>query len=217
MPLDPRLLRLHLGAAFPLCLMPGPDSLPVLTRTVASGRRAGLVATAGITLGNLLHAAAAGVGISALVAASPAPFDLLRYAGAAYLAWIGAAALRAAVAGWRMGGPAAVEAPTPPARRTFVHALTTNLLNAEVILFYLAFVPQFVAPDLGRVPLRTFLLGLALAAMGCAWHVGLAALVARAAQALPASPRVRAGLDAVAGTLFLGFAPRLPLGERRLA
>jgi threonine/homoserine/homoserine lactone efflux protein len=111
-----------------------------------------------------------------------------------------------------------VAAPVPArARRVFAHALSTNLLNAKVILFYLAFVPQFVAPALGSVALQTFLLGLVLTAMGWLYHLSLATLVARAAGRLAGNGRVRAAIEAVAGLLFLGFALRLFLTERRFA
>ncbi|WP_207480108.1 LysE family transporter [Arenibaculum pallidiluteum] len=215
MPLDPHLLGLYLAAVVLLVLVPGPDTLLVLTRSIAGGRESGLIATAGITLGNILHSLLAAAGISALIAASPILFDLLRVAGAAYLAWIGARALRAAVQGWRAGGGDAGLVP-PPAGRIFTHALFTNLLNAKVILFQLAFVPQFVDSDLGRVPLQIFLLGVILSAMGALYFVAIAALAASAARRALASAKLRAALDGLAGVLFLGFALRLLLTERRL-
>lgn len=218
MPLDPHLLQLYLVAATVLVLAPGPDSLLVLSRGLTEGRRAGFVATAGITVGNVVQALLAAVGVSALIATSPMLFDVLRYAGAAYLAWIGCRALWSVVAAHRHGGVADLE-PSPPARmrRVFVNALLTNLLNPKVILFYLAFVPQFVAPERGMVALQTFLLGLILAGMGCVYLAGVAALSAGAARTLLTGRTMRTVLDGVAGVLFLGFALRLLLTERRFA
>ena len=222
LPLDPHLLQLYLVAALVLTVAPGPDSLLVLSRSVLDGRNAGVVATAGITLGNLLHALLAAAGISALVAASPALFDVLRYAGGAYLAWIGGRALWGAlstVLANRGGGNA--EAParpeSAPAHRVFLQALLTNLLNPKVILFYLAFVPQFVAPALGHVALQIFLLGSILGGIGCLYLLGVAALSAGAARRALSNARIRAVLDGVAGVLFLGFAVRLLLTDRRIA
>jgi len=216
MPLDPHLLQLYLVAATVLVLAPGPDSLLVLSRGLMEGRRAGFVATAGITVGNVIQALLAAAGVSAIIATSPALFDVLRYAGGAYLAWIGARALWAAVATQRRGDAAEVEPPPPaPARRVFVNAMLTNLLNPKVILFYLAFVPQFVAPERGMVAVQTFLLGLILAGMGCVYLAGVAALSAGAARAVLTSRTMRVVLDGVAGVLFLGFAVRLLLTERR--
>lgn len=218
LPLDPHLVQLYLIAATVLVLAPGPDSLLVLSRSIADGRNAGIVATAGITIGNIVHAVLAAAGISALIAASPGLFDLLRYAGGAYLAWIGARALWSALTARR--APAGEDAAAPesaPARTVFLQALLTNLLNPKVILFYLAFVPQFVAPSLGHVAVQTFVLGIILGGMGCLYLLGIAALSAGAARRVLRNARVKAVLDGVAGVLFLGFALRLLLTERRFA
>ena len=217
MPIDPDLFRLYLVAAAVLVLLPGPDSLLVLGRSLIEGRRTGWTAAGGTLVGNVAHAALAAGGVSALVAASPALFEGLRLAGAAYLAWLGARSLGAARRAWRSGaGDAAALAPPPArARRVFLHALLTNLLNAKVILFYLAFVPQFVAPGLGSVAVQTFLLGSVLTAMGFAYHLALAAAAAGAGRRLAASRRFRAALEGAAGLLFLGFAVRLFLTGRR--
>lgn len=217
MPLDPHLLQLYLLAATVLVLAPGPDSLLVLSRGLTEGRRAGFVATAGITVGNVVQALLAAAGVSALIAASPTLFDLLRYAGAAYLAWIGAKALWSVAAAHRRGDAEPAPAPPAPARRVFVNALLTNMLNPKVILFYLAFVPQFVAPERGMVGVQIFLLGLILAGMGCAYLAAVAALSAGAARRVLTSRALRTALDGVAGVLFLGFALRLLLTERRFA
>jgi len=218
LPLDPHLVQLYLIAAIVLVLAPGPDSLLVLSRSITDGRNAGVVATIGITVGNIVHSILAAAGISALIAASPALFDLLRYAGGAYLGWIGARALWSAITS-RKADDGSVEKPadSAPAHRVFLQALLTNLLNPKVILFYLAFVPQFVAPMLGHVAVQTFVLGSILAGLGCVYLLGVAALSAGAARRVLSNARVKAVLDGVAGVLFLGFAVRLLLTDRRIA
>lgn len=218
MPFDPHLFQLFMVAATVLVVAPGPDSLLVLSRGLTEGRHAGFVATAGITLGNIVQAVLAAAGVSALIAASPTLFDILRYAGAAYLAWIGGRALWSVVQARRAGGDTAPEQPPPaPPLRVFVNAMLTNLLNPKVILFYLAFVPQFVAPERGLVALQTLLLGLIFAGMGCLYLAGVAALSAGVARRILTSRAMRTALDGVAGVLFLGFAVRLLLTERRFA
>lgn len=218
LPLDPHLVQLYLVAATVLVLAPGPDSLLVLSRSITDGREAGVVATIGITVGNLIHSTLAAAGISALIAASPALFDLLRYAGGAYLAWIGARALWSALGAVRADKDAPVVPPeSAPAGRVFLQALLTNLLNPKIILFFLAFVPQFVAPQLGHVAVQTFVLGAILGGLGCLYLLGVSALSAGAARKVLASARVKAVLDGVAGVLFLGFALRLLLTDRRIA
>ncbi|AWU93116.1 LysE family translocator [Azospirillum ramasamyi] len=218
LPLDPHLLQLYMIAVCVLVLAPGPDSLLVLTRSIADGRQAGVVATLGICVGNMVHALLAAAGISALIAASTTLFDMLRYAGGAYLAWIG---LRSLWNVWTSRGaePApAVETPASArAGRVFVQALLTNLLNPKVILFQLAFVPQFIAPALGHVALQTFILGSIISVLGGIYLAGIAALSAGAARRVLSSPRVRAALDGIAGVLFLGFALRLLLTDRKFA
>lgn len=218
LPLDPHLVQLYLVAAIVLVLAPGPDSLLVLSRSITDGRNAGVVATVGITVGNIIHATLAAAGISALIAASPALFDVLRYAGGAYLGWIGARALWSALTTGKDSKDASVaESDSAPVHRVFLQALLTNLLNPKIILFYLAFVPQFVAPALGHVAVQTFVLGSILAGLGCAYLFGVAALSAGAARKVLSSARVKAALDGVAGVLFLGFALRLLLTDRRIA
>jgi len=216
-PLDPHLFQLYLAATLIVVLVPGPDSLLVLTRSIVDGRRAGLMAATGITLGNLIQTLAATAGVSALVVASPILFDILRYAGAAYLAWIGVQALAAARRRWRRGGTAPAEAADRRQAGGFGQGLLTNLLNAKAVLFYLAFLPQFVAPALGGVSLQIFLLGTVAAAMGSLYLLMLTVLASGAAQRALRSRMVRMCLDAVSGALFLGFAVRLVLTGRPAA
>ncbi len=221
MPLDPHLFQLYLVAVGVLVLAPGPDFLLVLTRSVADGRRAGVVATLGISLGNVIHALLAAIGVSALIAASPALFDLLRYAGGGYLAWIGGRSLWSALTS--RSDAAAADRPAvanPDSVRlsvVFTQALLTNMLNPKIILFQLAFVPQFVAPELGHVAGQIFLLGNVITLVGCAYLSGVAALSAGAARRVLASQRMKTALDGLAGVLFLGFAVRLLLTERKFA
>lgn len=215
--LDPHLLSLYLVAAVVLVLAPGPDSLLVLSRGINDGRRAGMVAALGITAGSLLHAVMAAVGVSAMIAASPRLFDALRWAGGAYLAWIGVMALKAAWDARRgtAGGVMATESAGDG--RVFAQALLTNLLNPKVILFQLAFVPQFVAPALGHVALQILLLGAIHAILGGVYLCGVATAASGAARRVLSSPTMRIVLDAAAGVLFLGFAIRLLLTQRSTA
>jgi threonine/homoserine/homoserine lactone efflux protein len=224
MPIDAHLFQLYLVAAAVLVLIPGPDTLLVLSRGLFDGRRAGWIATSGIASGNIVHATLAAAGISAVIAASPGLFDLLRVAGAFYLAWLGVKAVTGACRAWRRrdgggGGEDAAIGRVQPAgtARTFTHALLTNLLNPKIILFYLAFVPQFVSPAAGSIAAQTFLLGAVLAFLGFLYQAVLAAAAAGAARRIVNNRRFRAAVDGIAGVLFLAFAVRLFLTERRFA
>lgn len=216
-PIDPHLYALYLVAAGVLILIPGPDTLLVLSRSLFQGRAAGLVATAGITVGNTVHATLAALGVSAIFATSPVLFDGLKLAGAAYLAVIGAQSLLAA---WRsLRSREEVEL----SRRgngslggVFLQALATNLMNIKVILFYLAFVPQFVSPALGAAGSQTLVLGITLAVASAIYLAALASAASGAAAHLLRRRSFRIALDAIAGILFLGFALRLVATARRL-
>jgi threonine/homoserine/homoserine lactone efflux protein len=205
MPLDPQLFVAFLVAAWVLILTPGPDMLFVIGQTLAGGARRGWAALLGIGAGALVHIVLAVSGVAALLAASPALFDALRLAGALYLLWLAQGALRAA---WR--GGARLE-PSRPARAAFRDGFVTNLTNPKVILFFLAFLPQFVDP--GRAPawVQMALLGPLVPLMGVPAYGVLIAGADRAAARLA---RFARWLDGLAGLLFLGLGLRLLVGGR---
>jgi threonine/homoserine/homoserine lactone efflux protein len=210
--LDPTLLGAFVVVAAAVVVSPGPDTLFVL----ASGlrhRAAGAVAAAlGIATGSTLHGLAAALGVSALLATAPWFFEALRFAGAAYLAYLGLRALRAALA----PRPAHSAAPQPAAAsplRVYRQAVITNLLNPKVIVFYLALLPQFVAPALGAVGLQIFLLGCIHASLGAVW-LSLIGIGSGAAAGWLARRAFARCLDGIAGVFFIGLALRLALGGR---
>ncbi len=192
---------------------PGVDFLLTVSRTMQGGARAGVAAALGINAGCVVHALAAAFGLAALLALLPAAFRLIQWAGAAYLVWLGLGLLRQA---WR--GTALAGATSVPARSfaaDFHVGLLTNVLNPKVALFFLAFLPQFVPADSPSKTLSFLLLGAWLVAQGVVFLLLLVALAARLGR-LGASPRLRRGLNAVGGVLFIALALRL-LGERPVA
>jgi threonine/homoserine/homoserine lactone efflux protein len=205
MPLDPQLFLAFLIAAWVLILTPGPDMLFVIGQTLAGGAGRGWAALFGIVTGAMVHIALAVSGVAALIAASPALFEALRLAGALYLLWLAQGALRAA---WRGG---ARLQPASPARAAFRDGLVTNLTNPKVILFFLAFLPQFVDPARGPAWLQMALLGPLVPIMGLPAYGLLIAGADRAAARLSAASR---WLDGLAGLLFLGLGLRLLVGGR---
>jgi threonine/homoserine/homoserine lactone efflux protein len=205
MPLDPQLFLAFLVAAWVLILTPGPDMLFVIGQTLAGGARAGWAATLGIFAGAMVHIALAASGVAALLAASPALFDALRIAGAGYLLWLAFGALRSAWRGGHRLGPAA------PTSAAFRDGLVTNLTNPKVILFFLAFLPQFVDPARGPAWLQMAILGPLVPLMAVPVFGLLIAGADRAAARLSAAAR---WLDGLAGLLFLALGLRLLLGGR---
>lgn len=205
MPLDPHLFLGFLVAAWVLILTPGPDMLFVIGQTLAGGPRRGWAAMLGIVTGAMVHIALAVSGVAALFAASPALFDALRIAGALYLLWLAQGALRAA---WAAAGQLR---PAAPARAAFRDGLVTNLTNPKVILFFLAFLPQFVDPGRGPAWLQMAILGPLVPLMALPVY-GL--LIAGAGRAAARLARFARWLDGLAGLLFLGLGLRLLLGGR---
>ena len=155
-------LGLFIGAALVLLLVPGPAVLYIVARSVEQGRRAGFVSDLGIHSATLVHVAAAALGLSALLASSALAFGVVKYAGAAYLVWLGLK---------KIFGRA--EAPDPGAAlqrtryaRLFRDGFIVNLFNPKTALFFLAFLPQFVAVDRGHIAMQVAFLGLLFTAMG---------------------------------------------------
>jgi threonine/homoserine/homoserine lactone efflux protein len=203
----PQDLALFMTAVLLLNATPGVDLLLTVTRTLQSGRRAGLAAVLGINAGCVVHALAAAFGLAALLAVSAAAFSAIKWAGAAYLLWLGLGMLRAA---WRTARPTAALAPATARSfwADFRLGLTTNVLNPKVALFFLAFLPQFIAPGTPDKTLAFLLLGVIFVLQGALFLWGVVLLTARLRR-LPAAPSAARWLNAAGGLLFALLALRL--------
>ena len=144
-------------AAALITASPGPDNLMVLGMGISKGRRYGVAFGLGCALGCLSHTALAVIGVSALVAASPLAFTLLKIGGGLYLVWLGVQALRSSGA-TRVGEAGEVAAPSMAG--LFWRGVFANAINPKVVLFFLSFLPQFIRPDDGRPGLQALVLGL---------------------------------------------------------
>ena len=158
---DSSTLALFALAAFALIVIPGPAVIYVLTQSVAHGRRAGLASVAGIATGALVHVIAAAVGLSSLLVSSAIAFNIAKYLGAAYLVYLGIRRILG-----RDGSIALIDAPPKPLRRLYRDGVVVNVLNPKVALFFFAFLPQFVEPELGRAWLQMMVLGAIFVAIG---------------------------------------------------
>lgn len=193
-----------------IVLLPGPNSLFVLSVAGRPGVAAGYRAACGVFLGDLLLMVLAAAGMASLLRAYPGLFDLLKYAGAAYLAWLGLNTLRSAWRDWGTGRtPADVAAVPVSTARPFPRALAISLLNPKAILFFMSFFIQFVDPDYAYPALSFAILG----AIGqCVSFLYLSALILaghRLAAAFRAHWRLAAGTTGGVGALFLTFSARL--------
>ncbi|MEU4822411.1 LysE family translocator [Actinomadura citrea] len=151
---------LFLLAALTLVAIPGPNHLYITARSVGEGRRAGIASAFGVETGTLVHIGAAAAGLSAVVAASATAFGFLRYAGAAYLVYLAYRTLRS------RDHADEPDLEPRPLRRVYLDGVLVNVLNPKVVLFFLAFLPQFVDQDAGAVPLQIAVMGLATALIG---------------------------------------------------
>lgn len=212
-------LALFVAAGVLLNLTPGPDVLYIVSRALRHGRQAGVVAALGITAGCFVHIFAAALGVGALLATSAQAFDVLKWIGAAYLMIVGLQMLL-----FRAGdaGVASAHHPTPPTdaigstdsgRRVFLMGFWTNVLNPKVALFFLAFVPQFIAPAVEHKTLAFLALGLLFNLNGLFVNMAWALAAARLSQRVGLVQQRLAVLERWGGALFIGFGVRLALAD----
>ena len=212
----------HLGlfvlAGWLLNLTPGPDVLYIVTNALKHGVRAGLIAALGIAAGCFVHIFAAALGVSALLAASATAFTVLKWVGAIYLLYVGlqlvlskapsdTSSKTISIAAYAMDTGAA------SLKIIFLRGFWTNVLNPKVALFFLAFVPQFIAPDAPHKALTFVLLGVLFNVNALPINFGYAALGAWAARRLSLVQRGMHWLERLAGVMFIGFGLKLALTD----
>lgn len=199
-----------LSAALVVQLVPGPGMLFILANGIAGGPRAGVAAACGAATGMVVHTFAAALGLAALFAHAPSAYDALRIAGAAYLLWLAIGHFRSA-SGKELAEP--VHEPRS-VRRVFVRAWLNNLANPKVILFYLAFLPQFIAPKAGSPTLQLLLLGFVFLLLGLVIDLALGVFSGRIGDWLRRRPSFRRGIDRLAGTIMGALGLRLLISGR---
>ena len=218
--MDTHSLLLFIAAGLMLNLTPGPDVLYIVTHAMRSGARAGMVASLGIAAGCFVHISAAALGVSALMAASSAAFTVLKWAGAAYLVYVGGRMLLARKAA---ASPVnaidsvaneAVNVRTNLLKNVFFQGFWTNALNPKVALFFLAFVPQFISPGMSNKPLAFLWLGLLFNVNGLGVNLGWALVTAWMTRRIGDAQSSTQWLERAAGVMFVGFGLRLALTDK---
>jgi threonine/homoserine/homoserine lactone efflux protein len=215
MPFDQ--LLLFIAAGLLLNLTPGPDVLYIVSNGLRGGARAGVVAALGITAGCFVHIFAAAVGVSALMAASATAFMVLKWLGAGYLVYVGVrlvlskpeSAIKLEASHAQLSGAAGQN----DYKSIFLRGFWTNVLNPKVALFFLAFLPQFIAPTMDNKPLAFLLLGLLFNFNGFWVNIGWALAAAWIARRVDALQRGMHWLDRVAGAMFITFGLKLALTD----
>ena len=203
--IDPLVLLAFVPAALALNLTPGADMMFCLGQGLRSGGRSAVAASAGISAGSLVHVTVAGLGLGAAVAALPWLFDLIRWAGVAYLLWLAWKSLRRNA-----------DLPAPPqvaASRAFRDGLLVNLTNPKVILFVLAFIPQFVNPEEPVLP-QFLIFGVVLGIGGFIINGAIGLFAGTAGRRFTGNPRAVRWLGRVSGGIFAALALRLAIMER---
>jgi threonine/homoserine/homoserine lactone efflux protein len=211
---DPSQLALFLGAALLLAATPGPGIFYVAARTLAGGRAEGVASSLGTGLGGLVHVAAGGLGVSAIVLASAGIFTALKLAGAAYLLWIGLRTIRSArrEAAVTPDGLAAVASIGP--QRAFREGVLVEALNPKTAAFFLAFVPQFIDPAAGQVALQFAVLGTVSVVLNTLVDILVAFVASRIKQGAAESPTLVRRLQEASGGLMVALAVGLALARR---
>jgi threonine/homoserine/homoserine lactone efflux protein len=191
---------LFIATCLVLLAIPGPAVLYVVSRSVDQGRRAGLASVAGICTGTIVHVTLATVGLSSLVLASRLAFDVVRYAGAAYLIYLGVRRLltRRAEEGPHLRTPRTV-------RDLYTQGLVVNLLNPKTIVFIFAFVPQFVDLEAGHVWFQVLVLGLTFATLGAMSDSLYAIVAGTVADKLRGTPLIARVERWFGGTVLIGL------------
>lgn len=196
-----------LTACILLNLTPGSDTIYIITRTIAEGQKSGIVSALGIQTGMLFHVLAVSLGLAGVVAHSPTLFAILKYAGAAYLLYLG-------IKMWRE--PLAIDKPDLdklPLGKIYRQGVITNVLNPKVVLFFLALLPQFVTSNLENTFLPFLLLGLTLLGTSTIWCIVLVTAASPLGNLLRNNQTIGNWLNKICGTIFIGLAAKIGLSR----
>lgn len=209
------------GVAVLLALTPGPDNIFVLVQSAQRGWRAGMAVVLGLCAGLVVHTAAVALGLAAVFAASALAFTVLKFCGAAYLTWLAWHSLRARVDVVEVAAPDAgvavserCAAAVPSMARMVGRGMFMNLTNPKVLIFFLAFLPQFADPARGGVALQLMVLGVVFMLATLLVFGAIACFSGAFGVLLQRSARAQRLLNRVAGLVFLGLALRLATVER---
>jgi len=192
-----------------LNITPGQDVFYVVSRGSCLGWKMGALAALGVCVGCFVHVTAAAVGLSAILATSAMAFTVVKFAGAAYLIWVG-------LTMWLRNGKGEKESAncaTISRRKVFTQGFLTNALNPKVALFFMAFLPQFVSPDATNKPLAFLCLGIAFTCTGTLVNLGYAWFASRAANMVGHGGRFGIWIKRAAGSLFIVLGIRLALAK----
>ncbi len=208
MHIDAHRFALFFAAALILAITPGPGIFYVLARSLAGGKWEGIQSALGTFVGGLFHVFAAALGISAVLAASAVAFHTVKYAGAAYLVWLGIRMIRT------RNAEMTVES-APPSQGALRQGIFTEALNPKTALFFLSFIPQFIAPERSQVFLQFIVLGAISVALNTAADLVVVALAAPLERKLKSSIRFRRNQRVASGLGMIGLGAYVAFADSR--
>ena len=201
---------LFVGASIILCIVPGPDMIYLLTRTIAQGKKAGVAAALGINLGGYFHLTAAILGISAIIATSSLAFTILKWCGAVYLVYIG---LQAILSSSTLK-PDKSHNLSPPLKTIFWQGFVSDALNPKVAIFFISLLPQFIQPEAGNTINQLLMLGLTVNIIALPINLVIAWFSHSITKQLRQSNRVSKALNNAMGVVFIGLGLKLANEQR---
>lgn len=187
-----------------LNLTPGADTMYILGRSISQGKKAGIYSALGISSGILFHITFAAFGLSLIVARSAMAFNLIKYAGAVYLAYLGVKMIVSKPATGLNAEPKKLSA-----RRLYISGILTNLLNPKVALFFLVFLPQFVKTSESHHPLPFIILGIIFVIPGTIWCLTLAVFSSMLSKKISKSSGLSLWLNRITGSIFIALGLKL--------
>lgn len=203
---------IFLSAAIAINISPGPDLIYIISRTIAQGRKIGFASSLGVCSGALVHIFAAGFGLSAILATSIFAFSVVKYVGAAYLVYLGIKALRSK--GTTFDMPLKDNLDTTP-WQAFRQGVMVDVLNPKVAIFFMAFLPQFVRPELGHTSIQIIGLGILVILMAIVVEFSIILVAAKTTNFFRRNQKFSVWLDRVLGSVLIGLAFRLALTKNR--
>jgi threonine/homoserine/homoserine lactone efflux protein len=206
---DSSKLALFLTAALLLAVAPGPGMLYVLARSLAGGRREGVLSALGTFIGGMVHVLAAAAGVSVVLARSAAAFATVKYAGAAYLCFLGVRMILAA----RRDKDELPTAALPPARNPFWQGIATEVLNPKTALFFLSFIPQFVNREAGYVFAQFLALGAVSVTLNTSADLVVTTFAGPLGNRIRSSARFRRAQRTATGGIMIGLGTYLAVSK----
>ncbi len=194
-----------------LNLTPGADTMYILSRSIAEGKKVGILSALGISTGSLIHCICAALGLSIILAKSALAFEIVKYLGAAYLIFLG---IKSIVSSKKSGIQLTTENGRSNYKKVYVSGILTNVLNPKVALFFLAFLPQFIVPNYANSSTPFLILGLTFLATGTVWCMLLAVFASKFAARLQENVTIKQWLDRMAGSVFIILGIKIALSKQ---